>query len=396
MYFDPPNPAQLMNSFDEELPQQAFQDLTKCPVHRPEGIKVLAKRDDVVHFTRHPAVRATNGHNFTMGAKEPLIPLDLDGDEQRMFRRLLDPLFSPRAVERIRPEVRKLTDELIDKFIANGQTDLFGSFCQPLPSRIFMDLLGLPHEDMEKFLAFKDAVIRPEGNTLEEQEIFKQRAGDRMTEYLHSVFDTREESGVLGEDLIGGFLAAEIEGRKLTRSEITRIVYLLVIAGLDTVAASLSCILAWFAKHPEERATLIADPSLLPAAVEELMRFESPVHMGHRHVTEDFELNGWSFSAGEIVEVAWASANVDPEVFESPLQVDLGRKHNAHIGFASGPHRCLGSNLARMELITVIEQFHRRIPEYAISPGQKPMYVNYGVRLAAYLPISFPPGGKTS
>jgi cytochrome P450 len=331
-----------------------------------------------------------------MGSKEPLIPLDLDGEEQRLFRRLLDPLFSPRAVEPIRPEIRTLTDELIDTFIADGRTDLFASFCQPLPSKIFMGLLGLPQEDMEKFLAFKDAVIRPEGDTFQEMAAYTERAGEVMTEYLHGIFDAREASGALGDDLIGGFLAAEVDGRKLTRSEITRIVYLLVIAGLDTVAASLSCILAWFAKHPEERAEVIADPSLLPEAIEELMRFESPVHMGHRHVTEDFELNGWSFRAGEMVEVAWASANVDPEVFENPLQVDLGRKRNAHIGFASGPHRCLGSNLARMELVTVIEQFHRRIPEYAISPGQKPMYVNYGVRLAAYLPVSFPEGEKAS
>ena len=396
MYFDPPNPAQLMDSFDDESPQQAFQDLTRCPVHRSEGVKVLAKRDDIVHFTRHPAVRATNGHNFTMGSKEPLIPLDLDGEEQRLFRRLLDPLFSPRAVEPIRPEIRTLTDELIDTFIADGRTDLFASFCQPLPSKIFMGLLGLPQEDMEKFLAFKDAVIRPEGDTFQEMSAYTERAGEVMTEYLHGIFDAREASGALGDDLIGGFLAAEVDGRKLTRSEITRIVYLLVIAGLDTVAASLSCILAWFAKHPEERAEVIADPSLLPEAIEELMRFESPVHMGHRHVTEDFELNGWSFKAGEMVEVAWASANVDPEVFENPLEVDLGRKRNAHIGFASGPHRCLGSNLARMELVTVIEQFHRRIPEYAISLGQKPTYVNYGVRLAAYLPVSFPEGEKAS
>src|SRR4051794_11603468 len=111
------NPATLMGSFDEASPQQAYQDLAKCPFARPEGNKVLGKRADIVEFNRHPAVRANDGVHLQLGASEPLIPLMIDGPEQRSYRRLLDPLFSPRAVRRLEPTIRQLTDELVDTFI---------------------------------------------------------------------------------------------------------------------------------------------------------------------------------------------------------------------------------------------------------------------------------------
>jgi cytochrome P450 len=387
-------PASSMASFDEVSPQQAMQDLGRCPFTRPDGVKVLAKRDDIVQFNRHPAVRSTDGVHFNLGSTEPLIPLDVDGAEQKLYRKLLDPLFSPKAVEPIRPRVRERTDELIDSFITDGEVEAYSRFCLALPSSIFVDLLGLPQSDVPVFVRFKYDVIRPEGNTEEEQHAFKERAGDVMREYLDRVFDEREAGGDLGDDLIGGFLRAEVDGRRLTRSELIRIVYLLVIAGLDTVTASLSCMLTWFARHPDERAQVVADPSLLPSAVEELLRYESPVQYGNRHVTEDFELNGWQFTAGERVQVVWAAANVDPDAFDDALTVDLRRKHNAHVEFAAGPHRCLGSNLARMELVAALHRFHERIPDYWITPGAEPTYNNVAVRMVPHLPLSFPRGGK--
>jgi cytochrome P450 len=385
------NPASHMPSFDATAPQRAYQDLGACPFTGPDGKKVLAKRADIVQFNRHPAVRASDGVHFPLGATEPLIPLGLDGAEHRFYRALLDPLFAPKAIARLKPAVRSLVDELVDGFIADGQVELFGRFCEALPGAIFVELLGLPASDLGHFVQFKHAVIRPQGETVEEQMAYAERAGDVMRAYLNQVLDEREASGEPGDDLIGGFLSTSIDGRRLARAEILNIVYLLVIAGLDTVAASLSCIIAWLAEHPSERATLVADPSLLPQAVEELLRFESPVMYGSRYVTEDFELNDWTFTAGEWVDVVWAAANVDPGAFDDPLAVQLTRSRNAHIGFASGPHRCLGSNLARMEMITALEQFHVRIPDYWITPGERPSFTAHGVRLAHPLPLSFTP-----
>ena len=328
-----------------------------------------------------------------MGAPRPNIPLDLDGDEQRMFRRVLDPLFAPKAVAALEPVVRRVTDELIDAFIDKGEVELFEALCQPTPSIIFVDLLGLPASDLPVFTRFKESVVHPEGDTVEARREFQAREGQIITDYLNRVCDEREAASDLGEGIVAGFLRTEIEGRRLSRTEIVDIVYLLIIAGLDTVVSSLSLMFSWFARNPEQRDRLVADPSLLPSAVEELLRYESPVMRGSRWVTESFSLNGWDFAPGEEVDILWASANVDPEAFDNPLTVDLDRSRNAHVGFASGPHRCLGSNLARMELRVVIEQFHRRIPNYWITPGAEPQYYNNGVRAAYHLPISFRVGG---
>ena len=136
---------------------------------------------------------------------------------------------------------------------------------------------------------------------------------------------------------------------------------------------------------------MVQDPSRLPAAIEELMRFESPVHLGHRWVAEDIEIEGRRLAAGTKVMVVWASANLDPDAVVDPLMVDLARSEARHVAFASGFHRCLGSNLARLELRIALEELHRRIPDYRIIPGREPVYINYGVRAAIQLPLSFTP-----
>ena len=174
------------------------------------------------------------------------------------------------------------------------------------------------------------------------------------------------------DDLIGGFLTTEVDGDRLSDDDIIDICYLLVIAGLDTVTSSISCLVAWLAQHPEERDRLVQDPSRLPEAIEELMRFESPVHLGHRWITEDIEIEGRRFRGGTKVMVVWASANLDPDAVSDPLTVDPERPDVRHVSFASGFHRCLGSHLARLELRIALEELHRRIPDYRITPGAAP------------------------
>ncbi len=382
--------AHELPSWDERHPQVAFAELAgqSCPV-RPDGTLVVAARGEMAEFLRHPAVRATDGVHYNLGGKRPLIPLDLDGDEHRKYRRLLDPLFTPKSVARLEPLIRSRTNALIDPFAGTGSADLMPSLCGPLPSYLFIDLLGLPATDLPVFLEFKEAVVRPQGATEEEQQANMRAVGDRMYDYLAAVLGERRAAPPR-EDLIGGFLTTEIDGQRLTDEEITDICYLLVIAGLDTVTSSLSCLLAWFAEHPAERHAVTADPGLLPRAIEELMRFESPVPLGHRWVTEDIEVGGRRFPAGSKVEVVWAAANADAAAFAGPFAVDFARRGNAHVGFAAGPHRCLGSNLARLELRVAIEEFHRRIPDYAVTPGDQVVYTNYGVRAAVRLPVTFP------
>jgi cytochrome P450 len=160
-----------------------------------------------------------------------------------------------------------------------------------------------------------------------------------------------------------------------------------MIAGLDTVTASLGCLLSWLARHPDERRWVTADPSRWPLAVEELMRYESPVPGTSRFATKDIVINGRSYPAGTEFSVSWSAANLDPAFFDDPLTVNLERQPNPHIDFASGWHRCLGSHLARLELRIAMEEWHARIPDYEIAPGADVPYIPLGVRQPTTLPL---------
>ena len=384
-------PAEYMDTFDAACPQLAYHELALAsPFTAPDGMPLVTRMAELIALNRHPAVHATDGVHFNLGSKRPLIPLDLDGAEHTRFRKLLDPLFAPKSVARLSDQVRDLTNALIDDFAGKGEVEFFEAFCVPLPTQIFIRLLGLPMSDLPRFVAFKDATVRPDGATEEERDAHRARAGETMYTYLQDVLVQRRREPPR-EDLIGGFLTTEVDGDRLSDEDIIDICYLLVIAGLDTVTSSISCLVAWLAQHPQERDRLVADPTGLPAAIEELMRFESPVHLGHRWIAEDIEVEGRRFQGGTKVMVVWASANLDPDAIVDPLTVDNSRADVRHVGFASGFHRCLGSHLARLELRIALEELHRRLPDYHITPGAAPVYLNYGVRAAIQLPLSFTP-----
>jgi cytochrome P450 len=196
------------------------------------------------------------------------------------------------------------------------------------------------------------------------------------------------------DDLLDSFMHFQVDGHGLNDSEIVNLMHMFTIAGLDTVTSSLSCILAWLAKHPDQRRHLVANPDDLAKAIEEIMRYESPVPSGGgRWAAQDTEINGVPVKKGDMVYLCWASANLDPATFDAPFVADIEREHNPHIAFAAGFHRCLGSHLARAELRAAVDQFHRRIPDYWITEGDEVGYQFAGVRQARHLPVSFHPAG---
>ncbi len=385
-------------AFDVRDAQQIFDRLRRqAPVVRWDMGVGFFTMNDVVTAGRHRALVSSHPDTWLplgMGSRGPLPPLHVDGEEHRRYRKLLDPLLAPKKVAPMESEIRKLADEIIEGFIADGRVELHDAFCVPLPSTIFLTLFGTPLEDMDFLVAMKDRILKNEGTTMEEKDAIGVEAGDRMRERLRQRLDERRREGAPRDDLIGQFMIFEFDGERLTDDDIVNIMHLFTIAGLDTVTSSLSCIFAWFAAHPDERRRVVADPSTLPAAIEELMRFESPVPgSGVRWATEDIEINGVPVRRGEMVFLCWAGANVDPATFESPLEVRLDRPVNRHIAFAAGVHRCLGSHLARLELRAAIDQFHRRIPDYWITLGEEPRYELGGVRQARYLPLTFTAAG---
>jgi len=312
----------------------------------------------------------------------------------RHYRRLLDPLFTPKKMALLEPDIRKLADELIDGFVGEGRVELHDAFCVPLPSTIFLRLFGMPLEDMDFLIAMKDRILKNEGATMDEKEEIGIRAGVGLRERLRARLAERRADGARHDDLLDQFTHFELDGRSLDDEEVVNIMHMFTIAGLDTVTSSLSCIVAWLATHPEHRRRLVAEPSRLAGAIEEIMRIESPVPSGGaRWATRDIEINGVPVKQGELVYLCWAAANLDPGTFAGPLEADVERADNLHVAFAAGLHRCLGSHLARAELRTAIDQLHTRIPDYRITDGDEVRYEFAGVRQATHLPLTFTAAG---
>lgn len=353
---------------------------------------LISRHDDIVFITQQKTVRGNGDAGPQMGADQRLLPLDIDGEEHTRFRRLLDPLFAPKSktsrIAGLEPEVRRLANALIDDFIDTGEVELYSRFCTPLPTIIFVSMFGLPATDRPFFLQFKDDIVHADGGSPEADEQLRVNAAMRMFGYLNEQLELREAEPDKYDGLLVGLAQAEADGMTLTRQEQLNVAFLLMIAGLDTVTGALSLMFNRLAQNPEEQDAVREDPGLVPSAVEELLRWESPVQWGHRLATEDMVLpSGQQIEAGDHMQLLWAAGNLDDSSYPGAMSVNLDRKAHRHLAFASGVHRCLGSHLARLELRCAMEEFHARVAEYSIKPGEAVRYAGGTVRSADYLPL---------
>jgi cytochrome P450 len=391
---DTPDMPEGQFDLDPANPQSIYDMLREhSPVLRTEmGGTMIARHVDVEFALRHADVFSSDMEAISIGNVRPLIPLQINPPDHVKYRRLLDPLFAPKQVALLENDVRKLSNQLIDDFVDAGECEFNRAFAIPLPCTVFLRLLGLPLEDLDLFLELKDDIIRPGGTSgARSDEEFTQvqaETGQRIYAYFEKVLDERQRQPQ--DDLLSGFLEAEVDDHRLTREDILDICYLFLLAGLDTVTASVGCMVSYLAQHPEQRDRLVDDPSLIPCAVEELLRWETPVPGVPRVVAEDVELSGQRLEAGERCTVLIGSANIDESEFPEPDRVDFERPANRHLAFGGGVHRCLGSHLARLELRVALETIHERIPDYAIKPGETPKY-SMGIRAVEYLPLVFTP-----
>jgi cytochrome P450 len=350
----------------------------------PTGGVALGMHEDVVAALRTPTVFSSGFDAVRIGQVRPLIPLQIDPPDHHAYRKLLDPLFSPRRVAALEPRVRELARSLVDAVADDGACNFNAAFAEPFPSTVFLELLGLPVSRASEFIAFKDGIIRPPARTPEEREQMVAETGREIYAVLGEVVDARTREPQ--DDFISGFLTSEVDGRRLSREDVIDICYLFFLAGLDTVTASLDCMLAFLARHPDHRRQIAGDPGLIPNAVEELLRWETPVPGVVRLATEDTEMSGCPIAAGSQVTVLLASANTDERAWERADEVDFTREVVKHLSFGGGVHRCLGSHLARLELRVALEEWHARIPDYELPPETVLQY-SPGLRQIEHLPL---------
>jgi len=371
-------------------PQPVFRRLhERCPVTRAAliGSPVISRYEDVMWALRHPEIFSSEMEMaVALGTERPMIPQQIDPPAQTAFRKILDPRFSRRRMSEIEPAIRAHANALIDAFIDKGECEFDHDFAIPLPCTAFLSLMGLPQEELGLFLELKDGIIRPKATSDDPDEPARIRAatGKQIYGYFEKMID--ERTAAPRDDMIGYLLGAELEGEKLSRNDILDICFLLLLGGLDTVTSTLGCNIAFLASNPQHRRRIVENPDLIPAAIEELLRWETPVMGVPRVVKQDVTLHGFEIKAGEIAMLMLGAADLDAAAFPNADEVDFDRERNRHIAFGAGPHRCLGSHLARMELTAAMEEWHRRIPDYAIKAGETPRF-SPGIREVQYLPI---------
>ncbi|MFM7064500.1 MAG: cytochrome P450 [Actinomycetes bacterium] len=367
---------------------------TECPVAAMEGMAglgahIISRYEDVRWALRHPEIFSSDLVAVDIGQDRPLIPLQIDPPAHATYRRVIDPTIGPREVAALEPRIREVVGEVMAGFINDGAVDAHAQFTVPLPCKVFVEATGLPESDLPTFLRWKDEIIRPGGGMLDPDAATARRhaAGRELYDYFESVLADRRRS--LGDDLISRFLTTETDGRTMTHEEMLDICFLFILAGLDTVTSTLDCSLAYLAQHPEHRRRIADDPSVIPAVVEELLRRETPVMQIIRVVTQPTDLHGVTMAAGDTVILMLGAANTDPDEFGPTASAfDPDRETNRHLAFGGGPHRCLGSHLARMELQVALEEWHHRIPDYELAPDVELSY-SPGIREIESLPLRF-------
>ncbi len=347
-----------------------------CPV---DGFAVAAGRHAVDEVLRHPELFTSQGV-VQLGNIRPLIPLSIDPPDHRDYRKLLDPLFAPKRMDAIEDDIAARVNRFIDNFADRGGCHFTDELAVPFPSAVFLGLMGLPWGELDTFLRMKDGIIRPGGATMmeaekvdpEERARIQNETAKEIYDYFNAILDEREREQ--RDDILSNFLRAEMDGSRLSREDILDICFLFLIAGLDTVTDSLTCFFAFLAQNPEHRRQIAKDPSVIPAAVEELLRWESPVPGVPRMAVADTEVVGCPVKAGTMMMASLGAANVDPAEFDDPMTVRFDRAINRHVGFGAGVHRCLGSHLARRELRVTLREWHKRIPDYSLKPGSELHY----------------------
>jgi cytochrome P450 len=363
----------------------------QCPVHRGVGMfgghsVHVASYADVRWALRHPEVFSSKDV-VNIGNDVPLIPLSIDPPDHAKYRRMLDPEFSPKKMTALEPEARKLVNEIIDGFADKGACEFHEDFATPLPSTIFLALVGLPQSDLPDFLQWRDDTIRPIASTPEETEQKRQAAGRAINDYFVSAL--KEKEAHPDDRLLSRVVTGEVDGRPLNDAEKLGICHLLLLGGLDTVTATLDCMITYLAQHQDRRQAIVDNPKLMDPAIEEMLRQQTPVMMVPRILAQDCELGGVQMAKGDSATLMIGAANADEAEFEDSGEVMLDRGANRHLAFGGGPHRCLGSHLARMELRVALEEFHKRIPEYKIAGGTE-IHFSAGIRQADNLPLVFP------
>lgn len=326
-----------------------------------QGFWVLTRFDQIREAYQTPEIFSSEA----LVAIEPdppykWIPIMLDPPEHTTWRHLLGPLFSPARALAMQGQIRQRARELVEPLVAKGACDFVADFALKYPTTIFMELMGLPVEEAERFMAWEDAILHSYADDREGAFL----AMAEVCTYFAELIDARRADP--RDDVVSAAITWTIDGNPVDDDDLLSLCLLLFMAGLDTVTQQLGYSWLHLATHHADRTRIVEDPAIIPDAVEELLRAYAIVAPG-RKLRRDVDFHGCPMQAGDMVYLPLWAATTDPREFANADTVDFDRKDNHHIAFGAGPHRCLGSHLARQELRVAFEEWHRLIPDYQLA-----------------------------
>ena len=331
-------------------------------------------------FTRYDAVRDMyknpdlfSSASITPWEPDPIyrfVPTQIDPPDHIQYRRILNPWFAPRAVDAAEPRLRDLCRRLVEDVATTGGCDFVTGFALRFPTEAFLSMIGIDPADADIFVPWVEDFFAGFGGDPDGVAAMAAALAGIREYWVAALEERRGEPEPRAGDLAAHLLHATYDGRPLTDAEMLDMLTVLVLAGLDTTRAELGYMFRHLAAHPEHRRALVDDPELIPSAVEEVLRYYTIIFGDGRKVTRDVEFHGASLRKGDMVYGLVSGANRDPRAYERADEFVIDRKRNHHMGFANGPHRCLGAHLARREMQLAVREWLRVIPDFDVAAGE--------------------------
>ncbi len=387
-------PHEALRALREEAP------VSFCATKKGRSFWAITRYEDVVAVSKDPArfSSARGGTNLEDLAPEELslvqmMMLAMDPPQHGKFRRLVSSGFTPKVIGLLEPRIRAATTQILDRIARQGEVDFVGAVAAELPLLVIAELLGIPIEDRAKVFAWSNRLVGFDDPDFHTSPDDAKVAAMEVWMYCNQLAERRRKHP--GEDLVSLLNTAEIEGHRLSDEERDSFFLLLAVAGNETTRNLISGGLLTLLEHPKERDRLLRDPSLIPSAVEEMLRFSSPVVAMRRTAAKDVELRGQTIHENDKVILYYAAANRDPRVFPDPERFDVGRTPNEHVSFGVGQHFCLGASLARLEVRVMFEELLERFPDIQLAGPVARLRSNF-VNGVKRMPVRYTPARASS
>ena len=382
------------------VPHEAFRLLRKeAPVHfqkepKGRGYWCITKYDDIVNISKNPktfsSYHGTNIEEYSPEDMEAvrMLMVNMDPPQHNKFRKLASVAFTPRVVNKLEPRIRELTTKILDQVAEKKEVDIVAEMAGELPLQVICELGGVPHDERHLVFNWSNRLIGfddPEFQTTFED---GKMAAAEVWGYANQLAEGRK--GKTGDDFVTLLVNAEVDGTTLTEMEFDAFFLMLMVAGNETTRNLISGGMLALLENPAELERLARDPSLVPSAVEEMLRWVTPVMYFRRTATKDCEIRGQKIKEGDKVCMYYPSANRDEAYFQNPDTFDVGRTPNEHLAFGTGEHFCLGASLARLEIRVIFEELVKRLPDIALAGNVRRLRSNF-INGWKEIPVKFTP-----